>query len=240
MLPNERRNQPVHVAPLKVLDLNRTTSSVHDYALLLGNYLHKQGNSTTQVTHSSRLVTAHFVAVTVVAGFVGAAAEGADDGALAGRALGNGVVEGMALVAASQDGECHEFFDGRGTTKEGWRVANEFGEVGAIYVDEGKGDGSVAFLQWDGAVEPLGWIDKCESLACGVPSEFLYEGHRRGDVAFSVSFDGDTVDDDFGVTFLWDDVCPSAEGRCEDGPVPVYLVVRQLACEGQDEVMGEV
>ena len=42
-----------------------TTSSVHDYALLPGQHPHQQGNSTTQVTTPSRLVTAHFVAVTV-------------------------------------------------------------------------------------------------------------------------------------------------------------------------------
>ena len=47
-----------------------TTSSVHDYTLLPGNYPHQQGNSTTQVTTPSRLVTAHFVVVTLDSTFL--------------------------------------------------------------------------------------------------------------------------------------------------------------------------
>ena len=38
---------------------------MHDYTLLPGQYPHQQGISTTQVTQQSRLVTAHFVVVTV-------------------------------------------------------------------------------------------------------------------------------------------------------------------------------
>ena len=47
-----------------------TTSSVHDYALLPGLYPHQQGNSTTQVTKMSQLVTAHFVVVTLDSTFL--------------------------------------------------------------------------------------------------------------------------------------------------------------------------
>ena len=43
----------------------------------------------------------------------------------------------------------------------------------------------------------------------------------------------------FGVAFLWDNACPGAKGGCEDGPVPVYLVVGRLAREGQDEIVSE-
>ena len=41
-----------------------TTSSVHDYALLPGNYPHQQGKLNYTSHTQSRLVTAHFVAVT--------------------------------------------------------------------------------------------------------------------------------------------------------------------------------
>ena len=65
------------------------------------------------------------------------------------------------------------------------------------------------------------------------------EGHRGCNVALCVSLDWDAVDYDFGVTLLWDNACSGAEGRGEDRPVPVYLVVGRLACEGQDEIVGE-
>ena len=150
-------------------------------------------------------------ACSVVAGFVGTTTEGADDGALADRALGDGVVEGMASVAPTEDGECCELFDCSGAAKQGGQVADELGEAGAIGVDESKGDGGVAFLSQDRAVEPLGGVDEREPFTGGVTREFFNEGHRGRDIAFCVTFNGDAVDDDFGVSFLWDDACPGAE-----------------------------
>ena len=88
-------------------------------------------------------------------------------------------------------------------------------------------------------MEPLWWVDECEPFACGVTSELFDEGHGGGDVACLVAFDGDAVNDDLCVAFLWNYACSSGEGGGEDGPVPVYLVIGRLACEGQDEVVGE-
>ena len=82
----------------------------------------------------------------VVPSFVGASAEGADDGAFADRASGDGVVEGVASVASTEDGECREFFDGGGASEEGGWVADELGKSGSISVDEGEGDGQMAFV----------------------------------------------------------------------------------------------
>ena len=65
----------------------------------------------------------------MVVSFVGASTEGADDGAFANGAAGNGVVEGVAAVAASEDGECGEFFDGGGSAEKGGWVPDELGKL---------------------------------------------------------------------------------------------------------------
>ena len=114
----------------------------------------------------------------VVPGFVCASTEGADDGALADRASGDGVVEGVASVAATKDGECRVFLDGGGASEEGGWILDKLDEPGPIGVDEGEGDGGVTFLRRDGVVEPLGRVDEGESFAGGVAGEFSDEGHR--------------------------------------------------------------
>ena len=175
----------------------------------------------------------------VVAGLVGTSAERADDGALADRALGDGVIKGVAPFTAAEDREGGEFFNGGGASEEGRWVFDKLGKAGAVGVDESKSDGGVVFLHRDGAMEPLGWVDEGESFACGVAHELPNQGHRRGDVACGVTLNRDAVYHDLGVAFLWDNAHPGAKRGCEDGPVPVYLVVGRLACEGQDEVVGK-
>ena len=113
----------------------------------------------------------------VVVSLVGSSTERANDGAFTDRASGDGVVEGMAPVAAAEDREGGEFLDSGGASEEGRWVFDELGEAGAVGVNESKGDGGVAFLDWDGTMEPLGWVDEGESFACGVACELFDQGH---------------------------------------------------------------
>ena len=175
----------------------------------------------------------------MVVSFVCASAQWAYEGAFADRAAGDRVIEGMALVTASEDEECSEFFYCGGATEEGGWVPQELGEARAIGVNKGEGNGGISFLEGDGVVEPLGRADEGESFTCQVTCEFFDEEHGGGDVAFVVTLDWDAMDYNFGIAFLRDYMCASAKGRGEDGPVPVYLVIGWLACEGQDKVVGK-
>lgn len=54
----------------------------------------------------------------MVMGFVCTFTEWAYDGAFSDGAAGNGVVKGMTVVTATEDGECCEFLNNGGTSEE--------------------------------------------------------------------------------------------------------------------------